>query len=477
MSSFKRKGSSKAPQAHPGTRPSPAASSTLITSTGIPSLDDILGGGLPLSCSLLIAAPDLHSSYGDLVQKYFVAQGLNCQHRLCIIDSNAEAFAKDIMWLPRGRNGVVPQPIVDEDEEKSGSQEDQKIKIAWRYEQMKPFQTTVSASSHASLSGGPVIRHTHLHLTLQSTDDYCHNFDLTNRVPVSVIEGGLRSGQLSFINPHSSGSERISTFKVLRDITDILESGTSEVQSSSAPLRICIPSLGSPPWGELKPQDVLYFLHSLRAILRQHRVCASLSLAPHLSTESWGGSGWLQRLGWVTDAALTLSAFSADPALTATFPNHHGLLHIHTLPAPHTLIPPSDKFSTLRGLSAASGSTGGSGENNLTFKSTRKRLIFETLHLDIEGGVGERRTTPSSTTLETTGDAHDHVTSQVDEDGRTKKTAFAAIEVAVEDSEVQKPGLFGFDGDDKATDGPEPKPKKQKKKVAFRADRPDLYDF
>jgi len=213
-------------------------------------------------------------------------------------------------------------------------------------------------------------------------------------------------------------------------------------------------------------------LHSLRAILRRHPcVCASLSLAPHVSTESWGGSGWLQKLGWVTDAALTLSAFSADPSLTATLPNHHGLLHIHTLPAPHTILPPSDKFSTLRGLSAAAGSTGGSGENNLTFKSTKKRLIFETLHLDIEGGVGERRTTPSSTSLEATGDAHDH-TSQ-----STSKTAFAAIEVALEGSEAQKQGLVGSDGGDKATDGPESKPKKQKKKVAFRADRPDLYDF
>jgi elongator complex protein 4 len=34
----------------------------------------------------------------------------------------------------------------------------------------------------------------------------------------------------------------------------------------------------------------------------------------------------------------------------------------------------------------------GSRENNIAFKCTRKRLAFETHHLDIEGGVGERRT-------------------------------------------------------------------------------------
>jgi len=41
-----------------------------------------------------------------------------------------------------------------------------------------------------------------------------------------------------------------------------------------------------------------------------------------------------------------------------------------------------------------SGWTGG-GENNLAFKCTRKRFVIETHHLDVEGGVGERRTTPA----------------------------------------------------------------------------------
>ena len=80
--------------------------------------------------------------------------------------------------------------------------------------------------------------------------------------------------------------------------------------------------------------------------------------------------------------------FPANPGLASIFPLHHGLLQIHTLPSPHTASAPSDRFSALRGLTA-------SGENNLAFKCTRKRLVFETLHLDVEGGTSERRTTPS----------------------------------------------------------------------------------
>ena len=37
----------------------------------------------------------------------------------------------------------------------------------------------------------------------------------------------------------------------------------------------------------------------------------------------------------------------------------------------------------------------GAGENNLAFKLKRKRLVVETLHLGVEGGVGERRTEPA----------------------------------------------------------------------------------
>ncbi|KAG6831275.1 hypothetical protein H0H92_011785 [Tricholoma furcatifolium] len=429
MSSFKRKGSVKQAQVFSGTRVSPATSSTTITSTGIPSLDDILGGGLPLSCSLLIAAPDLHSSYGDLVQKYFTAQGLYARHRLYVVDDQAEAFVKDIMWSPAGKSGGPPDSTWDEDD-KHGQQEDQKIKIAWRYEQMKPFQTTVSTSSSSS------------------NDEYCNNFDLGSRVPASLIQKA-QQGYLTYLNVQPSYPGKNSISESLNRIRGIF----SELSGEPSPIRICIPSLGSPQWGEISHQEILYFLHTLRALLRENpTACASISLAPHLSTETWGGRGWLQKLGWVTDAAFTLSAFSA----------------------PHSILPPSDKFSTLRGLAASAGGTGGSGENNLTFKSTRKRLIFETLHLDIEGGVGERRTTPSATTVENVIiDTHDQ-----ERPGHTsEKKGFAAVKVAVETLGTSKTGLNEDGANKGSTDEPKGKPKKSKKTVAFRADRPDLYDF
>jgi elongator complex protein 4 len=153
MSSFKRKSVAKTAPVYPGTRFSPASSTTVITSTGIPSLDDILGGGLPLSTSCLIAAPDPHSSYGDLVQKYFISQGLILKHRVITLHDDGEQFSRELMWTPKAptlRSGVTPSTVNkdgDPDKGEDEGQEESKIKIAWRYEQMKQFQTTIGASS------------------------------------------------------------------------------------------------------------------------------------------------------------------------------------------------------------------------------------------------------------------------------------------------------------------------------------------
>ncbi|KAF7319915.1 hypothetical protein MKEN_00775000 [Mycena kentingensis (nom. inval.)] len=311
--SFKR----KTPRTEPATAP---------FSTGIPSLDDILGG-LPPSCSLVVTAPDLHTNYGDLVQKYSVAQALASQQRVCVVG--------DADWV-HGCMWVSASATKDADETRPG---DEKIKIAWRYEEMKQFQTTVSTSSHT--------------------------LDLSVRIPPSVVSDAISNNLLTIL-PIDAPAKTL----------DALQRILSADQS---PFRICIPSFGSPYWGDL-----------------------------------------------------------ADPALSATFPGLHGLVRIHSLPAPRSLVPASDRFSALRGASS------GGGENNLGFKCTRKRLIFETLHLDVEGGVSERRTTAPAVSTATV----------------------APVKIEVEGAPVP------------SQPDPEPVPKKKtRKKVGFQSDRPELYDF
>jgi elongator complex protein 4 len=133
---------------------------------------------------------------------------------------------------------------------------------------------------------------------------------------------------------------------------------------------------------------------------------------------------------------------------------------MHKLPALHTLSIPSDKTSALR---FGEGS-GAGGENNLAFKCTRKRMVFETLHLDVEGGVGERRTKPAVHLSESGGENPLRLES-------TEKSPMPAENGSRVD--VQLEGVSS----DLAGSGSPEKTKKVKKKVVFHSDRPDVYDF
>lgn len=169
----------------------------------------------------------------------------------------------------------------------------------------------------------------------------------------------------------------------------------------------------------------------------------------------------------------------ADPSASALHPSHHGLLKIHRLPCVQTLVPASDRFSTLRGLStpSASISSGGVGENNLAFKCTRKRFVIETFHLDIEGGVGERRTAPASSIVfesdhvDQKSIPHQHTngpqngTSAVTIEVETVGTVKASKET--HETKVEIPTTVPADNKIGIK-------KKQKKRVGFQVERPEL---
>lgn len=143
-------------------------------------------------------------------------------------------------------------------------------------------------------------------------------------------------------------------------------------------------------------------------------------------------------------------------------------------------MPASDKFSSLRGLSS-------SGENNLAFKCMRKRLVVETLHLDLEGGVSERRTTPAaSTSIETTipprhESGHDHTHDHAHTAHASGVVDRAVVEIQLETVQKSEAGQRPEGAAEStvavATVTTTTKKPKQRKKVAFTSDRPDLYDF
>ncbi|KDQ20261.1 hypothetical protein BOTBODRAFT_101537 [Botryobasidium botryosum FD-172 SS1] len=452
MSAFKRRLPKTTHPAIPGTRQNLSTPSILELSTGIPSFDDILGGGLPLGCVLLVLTPDPHAAWGDLVQKYFIAQGLAGGQGVCVVADRAEDVVQGAMWVHQGDAKGQPSGEGDADPDADGEGEgegdaqaedaDTKVKIAWRYERMKQFQTSVPAQSTSS--------------------EYCHTFDLNKTIPPSIISGASQSGQLSTLGV-AGGHDSFQT--ALRDI----ETAVSLTAPRRA-LRLSVPDLGGPQWGDTKPTQLFQFLYSLRVMIRTSPAAALVTLPYYLSRPSVD-AGWIQKLGYLCDGCISLTSFGADPSLSSLFQTYHGSLQVHSAPSPNTLLPPSHKLSVIRGLSAASSQ--GSGENNLAFRCTRKRFVLETLHLDVEGGVGERRTTPrasagASVGIEdpppkAKGHAHDIVHNAPTESEGKGQPAAAVMSIGIEadaEAEVGKPAAV-----------------KTKKRVAFHSERPDLYDF
>ncbi|EED80431.1 predicted protein [Postia placenta Mad-698-R] len=383
MSSFKRRASSTQPPPPSGTRISPGSSSTITTSTGIPSLDDILGGGLPLSCSLLVLAPDTHSAYGELVQKYFISQGLASGHKLCVVDDDARDILAECMWVPGGAPSASTNAAEDEEDDKA-AQHDTKIKIAWRYEQMKQFQTTVPTSN-------------------QSSEDYCRVFDLTCRIPDTTVQSAIKAGQLA--RHHGATS--------------------------------CPRLVPSP----VDPEPNAYHGHNRKFVTFSSRFvgyCAAIPTPVHpshypLACALMHGVGRAGSKSWAgSPTPASLSQHSPRPLLDAA-----------------------------RALGLG-----------------REQPRVQTLHLDLEGGVGERRTTPSANAiaLDDVAPVRSHVYGHADGDQTAAPTARAAVHVEIEQASATTAALSITDvpSERTATGG---KKTKVKKKVAFMSDRPDLYDF
>jgi hypothetical protein len=87
----------------------------------------------------------------------------------------------------------------------------------------------------------------------KANKEYCHDFDLSTRIPDSVVEEALQAKRLYFIGAQHEGVERTSKSQILDSISDVLKS-TETGLMSQIPFRISIPSLGSPQWGELVEQ-------------------------------------------------------------------------------------------------------------------------------------------------------------------------------------------------------------------------------
>ncbi|WFC95801.1 Elongator subunit elp4 [Malassezia brasiliensis] len=431
MSVFQRRTRAAAGAPPEGVRAAPYSAPVPLLSMGVAALDDILCGGGVLAGSVVLFVPCAETGtaspaelgapaaggaaraafdaprtaaaepYTDLFLGYTAAQGLASRHVTVVVGPHASSFVGTLMG--RATDDAVT-------EEAAPAEQMQDMKIAWRYNQMQRVAAPPVRAKEAA---------------------FCSVFDLTKQIPSDEVARARADGLL-----YTSADDA-----PLADTAwATIEQGVAQcrtqtaAQGTPAPaLRIVLRDWGSSAWG-IHASSMVPFLLRLRTLARTLSMPTSgtpvpcivaASLSAELQTHNAHGANLVHRLTHLADGAIGLTSFAASPALRDVFPDTTGALRVFRTPSIGTLTNPSLRASVLRGMGAGSaahptrgaGGAGG-GENNLAFKVRRKRLVIDTLHLDTDGGVRERRTKPSE-------DAPTHTTTPTPRAASTAETPTA----------------------------------------------------
>ncbi|CEH15736.1 Elongator complex protein 4 [Ceraceosorus bombacis] len=140
--------------------------------------------------------------------------------------------------------------------------------------------------------------------------------------------------------------------------------------------RVILLNLGSSAWSP-SPHAILQLMLSVRRLAASFKsalihATALLSVASLLSREMT--PGWLSRLTSLGNISLCISSFGTSSQLSDAFPAHTGALRICNASPSNAFVSPYEQ------------------PDELGYRARKRGLGIGLLHLDVGGGVGERRT-------------------------------------------------------------------------------------
>ncbi|XP_054015423.1 elongator complex protein 4 isoform X1 [Hylaeus anthracinus] len=329
----------------PGTKPS-IKNSQLLISTGIHSLDHVIGGGLPIG-SLFVIEEDRYGTYAKVMLKYFMAEGVATAQPLFV--GSKDVRTSQLM-------SELPAVTTDAKSINQPQHMDEQMKIAWRYQNMKIMDS--------SPTGGQA---------------FGHFYDLTKTMEKDAIEkADIAQWYDDSCPAKDSIFENSAYSKILTCVQEALKKGqysVSETPTKRQVLRIAIHSLGSRLWfsdsKETSQQDLLKFLYFFRALLRYSYAVAVITVPVECLDNS---DAVVQRVEHLSDIAIRLESFMGSHKETnPLFRDYHGLLHLKKLPALNTIAPHNPD------------------SRDLVFKLRRKKFVIEVLHLPPEFGDTTQR--------------------------------------------------------------------------------------
>ena len=249
-STFVKRGTTRFPSI-PGPRPSVHNTSQLLTPSGVPDLDLLLGGGIPVG-SVVLVKDDHKGDGGDalgeceptpphsrLFLKYFLAEGVAQSHGV---------FYGSCQHDAAGYLASLPE-IVDQQEparlpEKGA---DDKLTIAWRYKD----------TNQSSPPG--------------SGNNVKHHFNLQKNISEERL--AACDSHTWTCDDNAADNQYVELFKKVKDVIEESEEYSIAPPKSSATkkglLRIGVESAGSLLWGtDPECTELFRFLFALRSLCR-----------------------------------------------------------------------------------------------------------------------------------------------------------------------------------------------------------------
>ncbi|KAM9147808.1 elongator complex protein 4 isoform 3-T3 [Pangshura tecta] len=311
-----------------GTRPS-VRHGQLLLSSGLPSLDCVLGGGLAVG-TLLLIEEDKYGIYSNLLFKYFLAEGIVCGHNL-FVASAKEDPADILKELPAPLFDDVHKNQVDEKETviKSKQESQESMKIAWRYQNLPRIEVSPAASAQ-----------------------FGHYYDGSKTMSPELLQS--TKWHRFFLPEEKSFHPEIKTCNMTCGYTRLLQSiqriicqegfdGSYPQKKQKNILRIGIQSLGSVLWGDDiccadNPEDIYSltkFLYVLRGLLRMSLSACIITVPAHLIQNK----AIMERVTNLSDTVVALESFiGSERETNPLYKDYQGLIHVHQIPRLNSLI-------------------------------------------------------------------------------------------------------------------------------------------
>lgn len=346
MSAFRRKGTAATHVQLGGCRSWPAGS--FITSSGVPSLDSILRGGVGLGTVSLVES-DAFDVYSRVLQQCFISQGILQDQKTLVIAPDSIAPAElFVSTLPAG--GTLSAPA-----QPAGTAASQ-LHVAWQYAKyIDKTDASIGPSNSAvkSTLDGP-------------KQPFCRSVDLNRHLPGAKSLAGLHVVAPSLSDPSVAAREALHAVEAAIDAL-----------SPSDVLRVVVCELGSAAWGGLPSGSkwCLKWLAELKGLLSGKNCACMVSIPPNIHPHAIRS-----HMRHCADYVLELMAFAdasfsgRNPARISPdeFKDKHGLLYLRKLASPFSLCPHSLPST-----------------NIYAFKRDRRKLAFSKLHLPPDESAGK----------------------------------------------------------------------------------------